>query len=65
LRLEKLEEPVYLGDGLYAEFDGFQIKLYAYNGERCTDRVYLNPEVLTSFFAYVKELKRFTDRETG
>lgn len=50
-------EPVYLGDGLYADFDGFQIELYASNGMYKTNQVYLEPSVLTAFLNYVKRLK--------
>jgi hypothetical protein len=49
--------PVYLGDGLYAEFDGFQVKLYASNGLHTTNVVYLEPSVLHAFFAWVTNLK--------
>ena len=50
------KEPVYLGDGLYADFDGYQIELYASNGIEKTDRVFLEPAVLRAFFEYVKGL---------
>ena len=50
-------EPVYLGDGLYADFDGFQIELYSSNGMMKTNQVYLEPSVLTAFLNYVKRLK--------
>jgi hypothetical protein len=52
-----LPEPVYLGDGLYADFDGWQIELYASDGERKTNRVYLEPTVLGRFEEYVKGLR--------
>lgn len=48
----------YLGDGLYASYDGWQIELYAFNGDLKTNRVYLEPEVLASFLRYVEDLKR-------
>ena len=32
-------EPVYLGDGLYADFDGFLIELYSSNGMMKTNQV--------------------------
>ena len=47
----------YLGDGLYVDFDGYQIKLYAHDGLRATNVVYLEPRVLEQFFRYVEELK--------
>lgn len=43
----------YLGDGVYAAFDGFGIWLTAENGIRATDAIYLEPEALA-------ELVRFT-----
>lgn len=47
----------YLGDGLYADFDGFQITLSAENGITATDTVYLEPHVLQNFLEYVEKLK--------
>lgn len=50
----------YLGDGLYAGFDGYQIILSA-NGRDCsfesTDRVALEPGVTQAFISYVKRLR--------
>ena len=45
---------VYLGDGLYAQFNGFGIILTAENGVRVTNIVYLEMEVY-------EELKRFAE----
>lgn len=45
----------YLGDGLYAVFDGYGIQLRANDRERPTDTVYLEPAVLSA-------LKRFADQ---
>lgn len=44
----------YLGDGLYAEFDGYMLKLVANYPE--TDVVYLEPEVW-------QELKKFMEND--
>jgi hypothetical protein len=52
-----LFEPVYLGDGLYAAFDGWQIELYASDGIQKTNQVYLEPAVLVAFERYVKNLQ--------
>lgn len=51
-------EPVYLGDGLFANFDGYQVELYASNGIAKTNVVYLDPGVLDAFLNFVKQLKR-------
>ena len=55
-----LPEPVYLGDGLFARFDGYQVELYASNGIAKTNVVYLDPGVLNAFLDFVKQLKRTT-----
>jgi len=34
-------EKVYLGDGVYARYDGFNVVLTAENGVRATDEIYL------------------------
>lgn len=47
----------YLGDGLYVNFDGYQIALSAENGITATDTVYLEPQVLQSFLEYIARLK--------
>lgn len=49
-------EETYLGDGLYASFDGWQITLRAprLNGDHF---VALEPKVLEAFMEYVKSLR--------
>ena len=50
-------DDVYLGDGRYASFDGYQIELYA-SDEICkTNQVYLDSHVLAAFLRYVESLK--------
>lgn len=51
------ERETYLGDGLYATHDGYQIELYSHNGIHKTASVYLEPSVLDAFEQYVKKLK--------
>ena len=51
------EKPTdYLGDGLYAEFDGFQFRLYASDGISVTNEVFLEPEVMRAFIAFAKRV---------
>ena len=38
----------YLGDGAYAEFDGFGLWVTTENGIEVTNRIYLEPEVMAS-----------------
>lgn len=58
----KQEDETYLGDGLYASFDGYQICLRApqTTGDAC---VYLEPSVLHSFMQYVSSLKETPHRD--
>lgn len=44
----------YLGDGLYAEFDGFQIRLVASDGERVLNEVFLEPDVFYALLNYAQ-----------
>lgn len=44
----------YLGDGAYAEFDGYGIKLTAENGIEATDTIYLEPSVFDALVMFSK-----------
>jgi hypothetical protein len=48
----------YLGDGLYASFDGWQIELYASNGIQKTGSVFLDSDTLAAFLKYVERLQQ-------
>lgn len=50
-----LRREVYLGDGLYASFDGHQIALRAPRLDGNSE-VFMEPEVVNAFFSYVKTL---------
>lgn len=45
----------YLGDGLYADFDGFQFRLYT-ERENGIHEVYLDGPTLAAFLAFHKEV---------
>jgi hypothetical protein len=49
-------EKMYLGDGVYADFDGFGITLHT-ERDGGTHWIYFEPEVLAALFAYVERLK--------
>lgn len=51
---------LYLGDGLYADFDGYQIILAANDrvSGNPTDKVALEPDVVTAFQDYVIMLRK-------
>jgi hypothetical protein len=59
------QRPVYLGDGLYAEFDGWEIRLFAHNGVSSTNQVFLEPSVLVAFLRYVEDLKTAVSNVIG
>lgn len=46
----------YLGDSVYAEFDGYGIVLTTENGEGPSNRIVLEPQVLESLNRYVERL---------
>lgn len=48
-----MKPPVYLGDGLYAEDQGYQVRLYATNGISVTEEVFLDREMLAALMKYV------------
>lgn len=61
--MEKIKEH-YLGDGLYASFDGSQIKLRAPRGDG-DHEVFLEQDTLNELLRYVEKLKKDAARETG
>jgi hypothetical protein len=52
---EGLDHRAYLGDGLYVGTDGHQIVLYAFDGIRVLNRVYLEDNVLKNFEFWLKK----------
>ena len=47
---------VYLGDGAYADFDGYGIILTTEDGISIQNTIYLEPEVLNSLLKYTHSL---------
>jgi len=47
----------YLGDGVYAIFDGYGVWLHANDHLNPTDRIYLEPEVLKALNRFVEQWK--------
>lgn len=45
----------YLGDGVYAEFDGFGVWLLANSHTNPTDRIYLEPGILGILVALMEK----------
>jgi hypothetical protein len=50
------EKEVYLGDGLYASFDGYQVRLRAPRTDG-DDFVFLEPSVLYAFEKFIQALR--------
>ena len=47
----------YLGDGVYAEFDGYQIWLYTHDGISRLSEIALEPGVFARLLAYAEKLR--------
>ena len=50
-----MSEELYLGDGLFASFDGWQIKLRAPRGTHGDHEVFLEPDVYEALAAFAKK----------
>ena len=57
--IDEFEQKVYLGDGAYAEYDGWHIIITTSNGMYDTNAVYLEPLALDRFLAYAEQIKKF------
>jgi hypothetical protein len=55
----------YLGDGVFADFDGYQIVLTAEDGIQVTNRVYLEPAVFAALVRYEATLREIIREEIG
>lgn len=55
-----IELKVYLGDGVYAEFDGYSITLTTEYGNGPTNTIDIEPGVIAALEAYVKRLEAAT-----
>ena len=53
----------YIGDAVYAAFDGFGIELRANHHENPTDKIYLEPDVLVSLIRFAKHFKVIKEEE--
>lgn len=55
----------YLGDGVYAEYNGFEIVLTTENGIAVTNEIVMEPQVINAFLSYIEGLKARAHRETA
>jgi hypothetical protein len=51
------DQPIYLGDGLYASFDGYQVRLMTCTGDidYPDNIIYLDDEVAMNLLDYIKK----------
>jgi len=47
----------YLGDGVYIENEGYQLKLTTENGIATTNTIYMDESVLVAFEGYIRGLR--------
>lgn len=50
-------EKEYIGDGVYVDFDGYNIVVTTENGIATTNIIYLEPAVCSNLFKYIETLK--------
>ena len=58
-----MTDETYLGDAVYASFDGHQIWLRTGDGN--DNRIALEPPVIDALFEYVRRLKAEAERQFG
>lgn len=51
-------EKIYIGDGVYAEFDGWNVILTTENGISVTNTIVLEPQVITSLEDFIVSIRR-------
>jgi hypothetical protein len=55
----------YLGDGVYADFDGWHVILTTENGIETTNRIYLEPEVRDEVLKFFERVAAARKEATG
>jgi len=49
---------IYLGDSVYAAFDGYQVTLTTENGFGPTNTIYLEPNVVDALWKFIKQCEK-------
>jgi len=60
-----MERKLYLGDSVYADFDGYGITLTTNNGLGATNKIYMEPFVLKALNDFIDYIKREVSAEKG
>ena len=56
----EFEKKTYLGDGVYSEFDGYQIKLTVENGSEYPEHtIFLEPEVVEKLLQHISRISLY------
>jgi len=53
----------YLGDAVYADCDGIYLELTTENGLGATNRIFMEPEVIDAFIAFVTRMREEIKKE--
>lgn len=61
---QDVSDRTYLGDGLYAAFDGYGIWVTAEDGIQATDAVYFEPDVLDKLVSFYGRARRSEPKAT-
>lgn len=48
---------VYLGDGVYVSFDGYQLRLTTSSGTHITNEIFLEPGIYSNLVKYVDKIR--------
>jgi len=56
---------MYLGDGVYAVYDGCRVTLLANDFQNPSDKIYLEPEVLEALNNFVSTQKMFREAQAA
>ncbi len=51
----------YLGDSVYADFDGYGIVLTTENGEGPSNTIFMEPEVIAALNRYLERIKQLRE----
>ena len=57
-------DKAYLGDSVYATFDGFNIILETFDGLKTTNTIYLEPLVFNALLEHTETIKKALEGET-
>lgn len=56
-RAYRLNDPMYLGDGAYAKWDGLALTLYTFDGIEEQNRVVLEPSAIIALLALFRSIQ--------